>query len=698
MSDEQLQVIDNSSEVNLSQYRESLELENDQLKHELMRLETLIARSKDAMNASSEIDSDLQTTRIRQGKYFNLLLANSRDIIIMVDAESRFVYFTQSFLQILGLESFSSLNARVFGDVFSGEEFHDITEALRRSMLEFNRLEISHRTSWQRDILPCDYTVYITPMIGGGGKSEGAILLYHDVTEVLAAKEQAEQASRVKSSFLANMSHEIRTPMNAIIGMSELALREGLSDVANEMVLNIREAGNNLLNIINDILDFSKIESGKMEIVETVYQLRSLIYGVVDTMVTQYLDRRIDFLVEVDAKLPNYLIGDEVRLSQVLLNLLSNAAKFTNEGYIKLEVGGKFGEQMASLKITVADSGIGIKPQDMNKLFGDFMRIDKASRYDVSGTGLGLAISRNLVNMMNGDINVKSEYGKGSEFIVTINQRYDDYVPFANVHNPQNARVLIYEPRENFAKSYSSAFETLNVSFIVTKNLNETAIELEKGKYNFIFMQRYDGEFFDKWFGNAGNNYNFCKDKKVFLISNNGVDSDDNLDEKKLSEKIIRLNFPLYSARFANIFNGELSEFSERKNETSNLRFTARDAKILVVDDNITNLKVAQGLLSPFNLQVETCTSGEAAIELVEKGGYDLIFMDHLMPGMDGLETTRRIRMLPNQDQTPIIALTANSTHDNIATFFDHGMNDYLSKPIDSTKLELMLIKWIKNK
>ncbi|MDR2644263.1 MAG: response regulator [Planctomycetaceae bacterium] len=686
MLDEKLQV----DEVQLRQYRDSLEQENKQLELELTRLETLIARSKAAMNASSGIDFALQRTRIRQGKYFNLLLANSQDIIIMVDSGSRFVYCTQSFLQILGLDSFSALNARVFGEVFYDSAFDGITNALECSMLELHGLEISLRTNWDREIAPRDYTVYITPMIDNEGQPEGAILLCHEVTEVLAAKEQAEQASRVKSSFLANMSHEIRTPMNAIIGMSELALRESLPDTAKDMVLNIREAGNNLLNIINDILDFSKIESGKMEIVETVYQLRLLICDIIEVVVTQYLDRQVDFLVDVDGKLPNYLIGDEVRLRQVILNLLSNAVKFTNEGFVKLSVNGEVNYQAVNLTFTVSDKGIGIKPQDMHKLFGGFMQIDRIAHYDMTGTGLGLAISRNLVNMMNGHIHAKSEYGKGSTFIVTLNQKFDDYVPFASIHNPQKLYVLVYETRENFIESYEKALKSLDVNFIVTKNLNEACAEIASGKYNFIFIQQYTHEIFESCQKGYGNY--FADGKTIFITS---TDDDKDSDKQQLPDNFIRLNLPLYSLQFANIFNGESDNSLEFGKVESGSRFTAIGARILVVDDNITNLKVAQGLLMPFKLNVDTCTSGKAALELVGTNKYDLIFMDHLMPDMDGLETAKRIRMLPELDKTPIIALTASSTYDNVAIFFEYGMNDCLSKPIDPKKLEAMLIKWL---
>jgi PAS domain S-box-containing protein len=715
-----------TDDANLQQRREALTKENNQLRQELTRLETLIARSKAAMNASSGIDSELQLTRIRQGKYFHLLLANSEDIIIMVDGESRFVYCTQSFLKILGMKSFSALNAREFGDVFRDKDFLEITNALKASMSSLHGIEISHHTDWGRAISPRDYTVYITPMFDSAGKPEGAILLYHDITEVLAAKEQADQASRVKSSFLANMSHEIRTPMNAIIGMSELALREGLPEAANEMVMNIRDAGNTLLNIINDILDFSKIESGKMEIIETAYQLRSFIYDVVGTTVSRYLDGKIDFLVDVDSRLPNYLTGDEVRLRQVILNLLSNAAKFTNEGFVKLSVKGDVSKHTTNLTFIVEDTGTGIKPQDVNKIFGDFTQFDRVTRNDVSGTGLGLAISRSLTNMMKGKINVQSEYGKGSKFIVTLNQHYDDYVPFASVQNPQNTNVIIYETNDNFIESYQNALKGLGVNFIVTKNIDEVCTQLAEGNYKFVFMAKYEQKIYDCWKIIANNNKDNNKDNDKNYAKNNvagnvnvNVNANDdvadndlndgnriflfstianNLNKQNLPEDIICLSLPFYSVRFANIFNGDLSDVLGRRNTNGSLRFNAQGMRVLVVDDNITNLKVAQGLLAPYKLVVDVCTNGETALEILGGESYDLIFMDHLMPGMDGLEVAKRIRMMPELDQTPIIALTANSARENVADFFENGMNDFLAKPIDSTKLENILIKWLKHK
>ncbi|MDR1923199.1 MAG: response regulator [Planctomycetaceae bacterium] len=686
---------DTKKEIDLNQYRESLLRENSRLKEELTRLETLIARTKEALSASSDIDSELQSKRIRQGKYFNSLLANSRDIIIMVDSESRFVYCTQSFLRLLDQDSFSFLNARVFGDIFCSSDFLGLVGALKKSMLERCGLEVPHRTDWAQKISQRDYNVYIAPMVDMSGKSEGAMLLFHDVTEVLAAKEQAEQASRVKSSFLANMSHEIRTPMNAIIGMSELALHEKLSDSASEMVMNIKQAGNNLLTIINDILDFSKIESGKMEIIETVYQLRSFISDIVGIVAAAYLEHQVYFLVEVDGRLPEYIVGDEIRLRQVVLNLLSNAAKYTKEGYIQLTISGEMANNKVNLTIEVADTGIGIKPENMNKIFGDFTRFDKVANHETTGAGLGLAISQSLVKMMNGEISVQSEYGKGSRFKVTTTQKFEGYSPVAFVPNAKNINVIVYEPRQIFADSYKRNLKSLNVNFEVVVDLQEAESKIKSEQFDYVFTIPLAGEFFLNLINTINAQYlskkNFSKRISLVVIA----DVQNYIEEPSLSSEILQVYLPVYSVTFADIFNGVVEVSQEHPTTIHTAHFVAPDARVLVVDDNITNLKVAQGLMIPFRVQVDTCDSGMMAVELVGKNKYDLVFMDHLMPEMDGLETTAKIRELPNMDKLPIVALTADSNPSNIATFFGCGMNDFLAKPIDPAKLESILTKWI---
>jgi signal transduction histidine kinase/CheY-like chemotaxis protein/HPt (histidine-containing phosphotransfer) domain-containing protein len=377
----------------------------------------------------------------------------------------------------------------------------------------------------------------------------------------LASK--AEAASKSKSDFLARMSHEIRTPMNAVIGISELAMREKeVPQSTYNLLVTIRQAGLNLLSIINDILDFSKIESGMMKVIPANYHFPSLIKDIVNIIGIKATNSMLDFQVSVDRDIPDTLFGDEVRIRQIFLNILSNAVKYTTEGFVSLTVTGKpIDNEAIAITIEVADSGRGIAQEDMAILFDDFVQLDVAKNKGIEGTGLGLAITHKLVKAMNGEISVQSEYGKGSVFTVTLPQGISEHESFVA--------------------------------------------------------------------------------------------------------------------------------------ETATKAFIAPTAVVLIVDDVRTNIQVAQGLLSFYEMTVDACLSGQEAIDAVKRRKYDLVFMDHMMPEMDGVEATRHIRELNNGKNLPIIALTANAVSGMREMFLQNGFDDFLSKPIDTAMLNAVLERWL---
>ena len=396
--------------------------------------------------------------------------------------------------------------------------------------------------------------------------------------KLTVAAEAANQANEAKSLFLSTMSHDIRTPMNAIIGMNEMILRDSREDDTRMYAENIRTAGNTLLGIINDILDFSKIEAGKMEIIDVDYNIASLLNDLVNMVQRKAEEKGLTFELDVDSQIPSVLHGDELRIKQVITNILSNAVKYTKEGGIVFAVSAskcRKEEDSVILHVSIRDTGIGIKPEDLDKLFVAFERIEEKKNRNIEGTGLGMAIAQNFLSLMGSKIQVESQYGKGSVFSFDLKQKVADWEPLG---------------------AFDAAFK------------------------------RY---------------------------------------------------------------------LSERKQYTAN--FTAPKARILVVDDTQMNLKVFVSLLGKTKIQIDTAESGDAGIELFHKKTYDLIFLDHMMPNKDGIETLQEMKACedtPNR-KTPVICLTANAVSGMREMYIEAGFDDYLTKPIDTERLEAMLLRYL---
>ncbi|MCD7726565.1 MAG: ATP-binding protein [Clostridiales bacterium] len=409
----------------------------------------------------------------------------------------------------------------------------------------------------------------------------GYMISIVDVTDVMSQarlmrelKEKAEHAATVKSAFLANMSHEIRTPMNAILGMAEMALRGNLDEEEKDYIEQIQIASEGLLTIINDILDFSKMESGKMQIVETEYAVLNLIKEVENLVQGKVKDKGLELNIELNPNIPRGLYGDEIRIKQVLINLVNNAVKFTDEGSITVSVDCEERQESTLLKFSVKDTGIGIKEEDLERIFNSFEQSDTFRNRKKEGSGLGLTISRQLLHLMGGNIYVESVYHEGSRFSFEVPQRVTDPSPCGAYEKPRHKRV------------------------------------------------------------------------------------------KKQQE---------YS------------------------KFKAPEARVLIVDDNLVNLRVAAGLMRPFGMQVDTAKSGAEALAKAQEKDYHLIFMDHMMPEMDGVETARKIRALEGgyYKEVPIIALTANAISGAREMFVEEGLNDFIAKPINMKELSDKILEWL---
>ena len=498
--------------------------------------------------------------------------------------------------------------------------------------------------------------------------------------------QEANAASRAKSEFLAKMSHEIRTPMNAIIGMTELMLREELSHAARDYANTVKQACLNLLSLINDILDLSKVESGAMGIAPGLYSFSELINDVISIVRMRTLDSQIRFAVFLDSELPNALIGDETRVRQVLINILGNAVKYTDEGFVYFRVTGKTaGDDTVVLTMEIEDTGRGIKPEDMERLFHIYSQTSGGLNKDKDGVGLGLAITWSLVEAMGGDIAVSSEYGLGSTFTVTLPQKIGSHERLAHVPGAEAISVLLYERRQIYALSVAETLGNLGTKCVrvLSDDAFEDAVKSEAFTFIIIsheLLKRNEGAILE--YG-AGSN--------IVLLTEFG----ESLPDGNWSS----LSMPAHAISVASALNGVSDSFSYNTSEELTVWFTAPDANILIVDDIGTNLKVASGLLAPYEMHIDLCGGGREAIDAVRSKGYDIVFMDHRMPEMDGVEATKRIRAMGGADpyfkNLPIIALTANVIVGMREIFLQSGFDDLLSKPVDTVILNTILEKWI---
>ncbi|MBR5337019.1 MAG: response regulator [Lachnospiraceae bacterium] len=413
--------------------------------------------------------------------------------------------------------------------------------------------------------------VLLAVLINSGRKEALARRLSHE-------NERALAATRAKSAFLSNMSHEIRTPINAILGMNEMVLRESRDTGILEYSESIRTAGHTLLGLVNDILDFSKIEAGKIEIIPVDYDLSSLINDLVNMVQTRADDKGLTLNLDIDENIPKLLNGDDVRIKQIITNILTNAVKFTDKGSVTFSMGYEKmsdGEDYVLLKVSVKDTGIGIREEDKKKIFAEFERVEEGKNRHIEGTGLGMSITRSLLEMMGSTLNVESEYGKGSIFSFSLLQK-----------------VVKWEPLEDYQAAYQ----------------------------------------------------NHVKERKIYKE-----------------------------------------------------RFTAPEAEVLVVDDNHMNLMVFRALIKQTLVKVDLVEDGMGCLARTGRKKYDIIFLDHMMPVMDGIETLHEMRAdMDNKNlDTPVICLTANAISGSRDKYIAEGFDDYMSKPIDANKLEEMMMEYL---
>jgi len=566
------------------------------------------------------------------------------------------------------------------------------------------------------------------------------VLIQHsvDINELYVAREQAITANRVKSDFLARMSHEIRSPMNVILGITEIQLeKRGLPQDTEDALDKVHSSGYMLLNIINDILDLSKIESGKMELTPINYDVASMINDTVQLNIMRFESKPILFHLKVDEYVPATLFGDDLRIKQILNNLISNAFKYTEMGEIMLDISAEvYGEgNPVMLSFRISDTGCGMTQEQIGKLFDDYSRFNTIANYGIEGTGLGMSITKNLVNMMKGFIHVDSEPGKGTTFTLRLPQGYVDSKVLGKEVS-DNMQQLYFEKKASAKNTFQIEREYMPYGKILVVDDMEPNLYVARGlltpyglsidtslngpdviekvksgvTYDVIFMDHYmpemDGVQTTKAIRDLG-----YKNPIIALTANalvgqaeyflaNGFDGfiPKPIDTRLLNavlNKYIRDVYPAKTVERAR----KLKEKLDQKNKADLPDFS--HLRALVVDDFLPNLNVASGILRKFKMTVDCVLSGQDAVDRMEKGEpkYDIIFMDHLMPDMDGIQTTKLIRSLATEYavKIPIVALTAvvNNEAGSEQMFLDNGFIGVLSKPLSVAKADAFIKGWI---
>ncbi|GHU38872.1 hypothetical protein FACS1894105_13220 [Clostridia bacterium] len=572
--EEQAKIIDgeNSSDelIFLREEVKRLTLENKKISREHRMANSYLDKIKHMVEAKDALGSFLASENAAQRGYNDILTDFCPNIILLLDNHGRFMIATDAFLKAAGFPNFDYIRNQSFREICANifeEDFHmRFCDAVERVISGKESQFFNEFVSIGKSVENRFYNIELIIVEGKRGTSigipAGVLAVFTDLTDAKIAQERAETANMAKSDFLATMSHEIRTPMNAIIGMTEILSRSELNEHQRKYLKDIKSSSDTLLAIINDILDFSKIEAGKFELVNNYFSLPELLENLYSMFLPMFKAKGLEFYFSIPDDLPKSVYGDDKRVRQILTNLISNGLKYTREGHVEFLT---WVTDDGKLRVNIHDTGIGIRPEDVKKLFKPFEQLDARKNKNITGTGLGLAISNRLCELMSGRLWVESTYNVGSTFSLEL-------------------------PCETDTRPGASG----------------------------------------------------------------GLSID------------------------------ELSEF------------TATDAKVLVVDDIDINLSVAEAMLQIFEINPDLALRGADAVDMATHTQYDLIFMDQMMPEMDGFETTKLIRMInQNYLNTPVIALTANVINGAEEMFMKSGFDGFLGKPIELDALNKCLRKFL---
>ncbi len=640
-----------------------------------------------------------------QKQYLEALISNSPVAIVTLDKQQKILSSNPAFETLFGYNQ---------NEIIGRNLDHLLVDDLQAKAPSYSSQVLqgeSVKTTVQlrrKDETTADVEIYGVPLIVSG-EIAGVLWLYHDVTELVQARRQAEQADRAKSEFLANMSHEIRTPMNGIMGMIELTLGTELTNEQFDFLTGARESADALLSVLNGILDFSKIEAGQLQLEIIDFDLRGVVEGVAQTLANRAEAKGLEIASLVDNDVPYYVKGDPVRLRQVLVNLVENAIKFTDKGevFIRTELVEE-SSQRSVLRFSVTDTGIGIPYERQQAIFERFIQADGSTTRRYGGTGLGLTISKQLAEMMGGRIGVESKPGRGSSFWFTTNleklpgKALMDEAESDSLHS---LRVLVVDDNATNRRIFMKMLEGFGCHVTVVGSGVEVLPALIRAllvsaPYKLVLldmqMPNLDGEDVLRMIRKEP----LTQNTPVVVLTSMGRRSElSRLNELGCAGYLLKpvKQSQLLETLASVVGQRKRKEATGRKRHslTKQRRQVNHGLQILLAEDNEINQKMTKVLLTRQGCEVDLASNGIEAVEAIQQKQYDLVFMDVQMPDMDGFEATQKIRALEGEQRhTPVVAMTAHAMPEDRQRCLDAGMDDYLSKPLDAHKVFETIERW----
>jgi PAS domain S-box-containing protein len=626
----------------------------------------------------------------QQRQYFEMLVEVSPAAIVVMDAAERVTAWNPAAAALFGYAADEAIG-RTIDELVVPEDFRresrEVSEEARR---QGRTHRITRRSRKDGELL--DVEMELVPL-HFDGDNVGFYAIYHDITELQRAREEAEAATQAKSAFLATMSHEIRTPMNAVIGMTDLLLGTELTGEQREFAEVVHSSGDALLHVIDDILDYSKIEAGKLDLEHAPFNLRDCVEGALDIVAPRAWEKELELGCLIDEAAPAGIVGDEARLRQVLLNLLSNAVKFTERGEVVVLVDAvETGTGSYRVELAVRDTGIGIPANRMGQLFTSFSQVDASTTRRFGGTGLGLAISKRLVELMGGTIDVESEEKQGSTFRITLPVAAADVPPRIALDEGlaqlAGKRILIVDDNATNREIVTRHARSWEMEPVAVE-LPAAALELvEQGEpFDIAVLDMMMPEMDGITLAREVRRHRSEAELPLLLLTSLGRLSQ--LESEGVFSA--QLSKPLKASQLYNTLlqlltagragDGAAEHATDGKRARSALR-------ILLAEDNAMNQKVALRLLERMGYRADVANNGLEAIEALERQPYDVVLMDVQMPELDGLDATRRIvEHWPPESRPRIIAMTANALPEDREACFAAGMDDYVAKPIRAEEL-----------